>query len=295
LLWLCPMPKPMPTAFRIDKDMSFKNMYQAAVGSKLLGRTSRTFLSFTSEMGLRNSEGDLWGVARRPFLSRDLTFYDCIGDRVVTLVGDWRWFGHVPSAEVLNADGEFVGRVTKNETFSRGGTTVIEIRSVQGRRAAQLVQRWTWKKVTTDARLFLEPERLTAEEHGDNLRASPVNPLVDTRVLVLFSAMQFGGSILVMGGFFIDLVVTLLFACILGCCLRQLLCRRRGQQENSTVFLQKRREEALKALAAIDDELELKRICGASPWNINRCCAQKQDKSRSFLVTPYAVCPASPR
>lgn len=285
LLWLCPMPKPIPIEYTVDRrSWSFLNSFRVTAGGVELGFTTRTLFSSSSELLLRNSAGDHWGAVRRRYFSNSLDVSDCVGNPLVRLEAAWTGFGGAPPYMAFGPDGTQVGKTFVNETLSSGDTVVISVADMAGKVLAQLVQKTSWtSSAWTSVHVLVGPDLVRAVSSSADPRISPVDPLVDPRVLSLYAAVRFGTSSLFNAGLFIDVGGTLALLALASCCL-WCLCRwhRATGVEPAYAALLDRRNEALRTLQLIESELALRKPSTKGGLEDLRCCRRTQPHFHSF-------------
>jgi len=261
LLWLCPMPAPLPAAYTVDRAFwSLWDKFQVSESDGTpLGSSARTLFSSAREMLLTTATGDPWAAARMGAFSRDLDFFDCVGGKLATLRADWSWLGGTPACDVLDTSGATIGRIAFDETLSSGSTTVMAVDSAYGEHLAQIIQTRSWSAIETHVHILVSPDRQRPNSTANvDPRLSPVDPTIDARVLALYSAMRFGASALFAGGAAIDvaaILVALLFACVAfraGSAVYQYFTERRAEE-----LRRKQRTKEAMALVAEDNERAL--------------------------------------
>jgi len=274
LLWLCPMPKPMPASYTVNRGVwSLLDSFRITVGSEELGQTARTFFSLAREIRLQTASGDSWGVVRMGFFSSYLDFFDCVGDLLVRFEGDWSWWGSTPSCKILDLDGAVLGRVVVSEKLSSADTKVVAVEDRNGHATAQLIQRNSWMSVHTSVHILVPPDRMRANATSAlDPRVSPLDPLVDLRVLALFSSLRFGASTIFLEGLLFDVALVSVACLLLRCCMVAYGWRRSAAESSeSASILEKKRDEALQALERIEADLARERA---------GCCTQAKSTSK---------------
>merc|ERR1719343_660204 len=105
-----------------------------------------------------------------------------------------------------------------------------------------------------------------------NPRVSPLDPLIDLRMLALFSSLQLGASALFLQGLAFHAAVLLVACALLRCCCAWRR-RRAGSAEEPDDFasdLEQRRDDALRALEVIEADLAKERAgCFGRPRRRN--------------------------
>lgn len=244
----------------------------------------RTLFSFSREFRLKNSAGDQWAVVHRPTFSNDLVFSDCIGDRLVRFVGDGSWFS-TPSFTVLDTDGKVLGKAGISKELSTKHQTFVFVKSAEGRAVAQLIQDWSWNSAHTAVHALVDPNRLG---DSDNPRVSPVDPLVDMRILALYSAIGFGGDAFFIWGLVFDFLGAFIPLVAVGLAIRKYSNSGResfkqvpGDDESADMLLQ-RREEVMRSVQEIEDELAKQARQQRALWWSTftmRCCSARSSSN----------------
>mmetsp|Transcript_32835 Transcript_32835/g.83072 ORF Transcript_32835/g.83072 Transcript_32835/m.83072 type:complete len:339 (-) Transcript_32835:127-1143(-) len=262
LLWLCPMPEPMPASYTVDRgSWSLVDGFSIRIGDEVLGYTARTLFSLSREMRLQTMSGDVWGVARIGLLSNHLDFFDCVGDSLVRFEAAWNWWGSTPGCDIIDFHGAVLGKTAVSTKLSSADTKVMAVEDADGHPTAQLIQRRSWLSVHTDVHILVQPDRMRANASlAMDPRVSPLDPLVDLRVLALYSAMRFGASALFLEGLIFDIIIILVACVVLRCCMVA-YAHRRSDAEGSDLasVLEKKRDHALEALQQIEAELARER------------------------------------
>lgn len=275
LLWLCPMPNPMPASYTVDRGWwSLVDSFTVKVGSEDMGQTARSIFSIGREMRLLTAAGDPWGVSRMGWFSSSLDFFDCVGDLLVRIEADWSWWGGTPSCKILDVDGTLLGRSAVSEQLTSDDTTVVAVEDANGHTAAQLIQRSSWTSVHTTVHILVDSNRMRSNTSmAMDPRVSPLDPLVDLRVLALFSSMRFGASIVFMEGLIFEVGLVLAACVLIRCCMVACGYRRSAAEGTDLAStLERKRDEALQALEQIEADLELER---------GRCFGQAKCRDRN--------------
>lgn len=256
------------------------------------GVAVRTLLSFSREFRLKTGEGDLWGTVHRPFFTSDLVFSDCIGDELVRFVGDGSWFSFsLPAFQVQDPHGKIIGKAAVSQELSTNRQTFIFVKNAQDRAVAQLIQERTWISSDTAVHTLVDPNKLGS---NTNPHVSPVDPLVDMRVLSLYAAIGFGGGAFFVWGLLIDVLGAALSILVFG-----LACHRcfMGDQDSysevpggdqSTDKLLAQRQRVMQKVANIEEEIAKKERHRRALFSMlsMHCCAARATGGAAGAARP---------
>jgi len=261
------------------------------------GAVVRTLFSFSREFRLKTGEGDLWGVVHRPFFSSDLVFSDCIGDELVRFVGDGSWFSFsAPIFKVQDPTGLTIGKAAISPELSTDRQTFIFVKNAQGRAVAQLIQERTWISSDTAVHTLVDPNKLGGTT---NPHVSPVDPLVDMRVLSLYSAIGFGGGTFFVWGLLMDVLGAAISILVFGLACRKCFGSDQDSfsqipgEDQSTDLLLAERKQVMQKVAKIEEELAKKARHNRALFSIltMQCCAARSGAPRPV---PYQAMMCDP-
>merc|ERR1712232_1330164 len=112
------------------------------------------------------------------------------------------------------------GHTAVDKKLSSEDTTVVAVVDADGRPTAQLIQQHSWSSVHTNVHILVEPDRMRANASlALDPRVSPLDPLIDLRVLALYSSLRFGASTIFLEGLLIDTALVFAVSVLLRCCM----------------------------------------------------------------------------